>query len=412
MVSSGPGAPASSCVWPPASAATVQIPDLQGDAAVGDGGGSGVGSGGLAGGNTVITIADLQEEDMESSLTSCNTGASAGSPAPCYGSGSGHAKGTAGSSYCQQPGPGSTYVDGNSEASDAPTAVSPDKVGGGGLGAGYHGYDSSQINGPQINGLAAPYGYGEYQPLSANELDMGLELDQMDLGLQVDRREHAVADAPQDEALRGAAQPQAEAAPVHRVSPAPAAAAVAADADAHGESREESAESTQRLAQPPEARLAQKQTPLAAPSETSAPSAAAISHADSLGALTGVAGETAQIPGALMEGGLARLNKKKKDWEERYCVLISGQQDVSFAYLLELFESAEAARAGAEPLDRIHVTNAEAAFVQGTVFTVKTSGELNKKVWASWRRRVCLCVCVCQPMHSCIMHINTRPRRA
>ena len=401
MVSSGPGAPASSCVWPPASAATVQIPDLQGDAAVGDGGGSGVGSGGLAGGNTVITIADLQEEDMESSLTSCNTGASAGSPAPCYGSGSGsgHAKGTAGSSHSHQPGPGATYVDGNSEASDAPTAVSPDKVGGGGLGGGYHGYDSYQISGP-----AAPYGYGEYQPLSANELDMGLELDQMDLGLQVDRREHAAAGAPEDEALRGAAQLQAEPAPVHRVSPAPAAAAVAGHGDAQGELREESAESTQRLAQPPEARLAQNQTPLAGPSETSAPSAAAISHADSLGALTGVAGETAQIPGALMEGGLARLNKKKKDWEDRYCVLISGQQDVSFAYLLELFESAEAARAGAEPLDRIHVTNAEAAFVQGTVFTVKTSGELNKKVCASWRRRVCVSVRVRVPSTAPLHH--------
>ena len=105
-----------------------------------------------------------------------------------------------------------------------------------------------------------------------------------------------------------------------------------------------------------------------------------------------------------MEGGLARLNKKKKDWEDRYCVLISGQQDVSFAYLLELFESAEAARAGAEPLDRIHVTNAEAAFVQGTVFTVKTSGELNKKVCASWRRRVCVSVRVSVPSTALLHH--------
>ena len=32
------------------------------------------------------------------------------------------------------------------------------------------------------------------------------------------------------------------------------------------------------------------------------------------------------VPGALMEGAVARLNKKAKEWEDRYCVLICGQQ--------------------------------------------------------------------------------------
>jgi len=31
-----------------------------------------------------------------------------------------------------------------------------------------------------------------------------------------------------------------------------------------------------------------------------------------------VAGEKVGFPGALMEGSLARLNKKNKEWEDRY----------------------------------------------------------------------------------------------
>ena len=55
--------------------------------------------------------------------------------------------------------------------------------------------------------------------------------------------------------------------------------------------------------------------------------------------VTGVAVEKVGIPGALMEGGVARLNKKKKDWEDRYCVLICGQVRLPICHLNSLYVS-------------------------------------------------------------------------
>ncbi|EKX51044.1 hypothetical protein GUITHDRAFT_102967 [Guillardia theta CCMP2712] len=88
--------------------------------------------------------------------------------------------------------------------------------------------------------------------------------------------------------------------------------------------------------------------------------------------------DRAAFPGSLMAGHLARLQKKQKEWHDHFCVLICKQHDIDFAYLLELYHDRHAAERD-EKVEKVHVTNATIQFVQGTVFTVKTTGELNKK---------------------------------
>ena len=90
--------------------------------------------------------------------------------------------------------------------------------------------------------------------------------------------------------------------------------------------------------------------------------------------------------GALCEGTVAKLNKKTKDWVDRYvCLDIKGRevldngeesQGVDFAYVLEVFEESQSGKAA---LERLYVAGSDVKFVQGTVFTVKTTADLNKK---------------------------------
>lgn len=59
-------------------------------------------------------------------------------------------------------------------------------------------------------------------------------------------------------------------------------------------------------------------------------------------------------------------------------VVGNGQESegVDFAYILDVFESRAAS---GESVERLYVAGAEVKFVQGTVFTVKTTADLNKK---------------------------------
>ncbi len=82
-----------------------------------------------------------------------------------------------------------------------------------------------------------------------------------------------------------------------------------------------------------------------------------------------------------MEGVLSKLQKKKKDWEDKYCALACRSRDVvggdgegvDFAYVIEVYGSRQAAAGGTDVEDRIYVMNAVVNFVQG----------------------MCVCVCVC-----------------
>jgi len=103
-------------------------------------------------------------------------------------------------------------------------------------------------------------------------------------------------------------------------------------------------------------------------------------------AAVGVSEKAVGFPGALAEGTLAKLNKKSKEWVDRFCVLsCKGREGavaegaVDFAYVLEVFVDRDDAMHKAAPVELVHVDGATVQFVQGTVFTVKTTGALNKK---------------------------------
>jgi len=92
------------------------------------------------------------------------------------------------------------------------------------------------------------------------------------------------------------------------------------------------------------------------------------------------------LAAALMTGPMARLNKKIKDFEDGFWVLsCKGSEghaagvNIGFAYKLECFASKRAAASNEEPEDSMFLQGATVKFVQGTVFKVQTTNELNKK---------------------------------
>ncbi len=97
--------------------------------------------------------------------------------------------------------------------------------------------------------------------------------------------------------------------------------------------------------------------------ETGASHGGSLGHQDAIG-----------LAGALAEGVLAKLQKKKKDWQDTFAVLsckpreqVGGDDGarVDFAYVLELYASRESAANGEAAQERIHVTGSSVKFVQG-----------------------------------------------
>jgi len=91
----------------------------------------------------------------------------------------------------------------------------------------------------------------------------------------------------------------------------------------------------------------------------------------------------ARVSGALQEGKLHLLNKKKKDWDEVYYAIVPTLRDSKgsghgdFAYMLQSWNSRE--DAGAIPaLDSINLYHAEVKLLTGTVFSLKSSPEVSK----------------------------------
>jgi len=103
----------------------------------------------------------------------------------------------------------------------------------------------------------------------------------------------------------------------------------------------------------------------------------------------GKSGGSGRGGSVLVEGCVAKLQKKKKEFVDKYITLSvksseevgdgEDRQGVDFCYLIEVYQSKEGCEGDAQPDERVHVTGAAVKFVQGTVFTVKTTADLNKK---------------------------------
>ena len=99
------------------------------------------------------------------------------------------------------------------------------------------------------------------------------------------------------------------------------------------------------------------------------------SQPPSAGGAPASGGPTVGLAGALMEGDLSKLQKKKKDWEDKYCALACRSRDVvggdgegvDFAYVIEVYSSRQAAAGGTNAEDRIYVMNSVVNFVQGAM---------------------------------------------